>query len=351
MIRNQISTRDATRLRTAAPTSVSDFYRPIECEDASGLNADLVEWNGEFAQLKPGTFSANGGLMRLGAISLARITFNQTVLNRSHAPRGAVAFLFPGRGSGAAFVNGQEVDDSQCVAVTKDACCEAITKGHFIVMAAAIDLNVWNAQSHWLETQSIADIRSARIVSQPAWRRSVENSINWIVGALAENPAAFGREDVRASLTDRFLVTLADVNRGQDIGVLSTRDARVHRRKAVERAREYIRENLSEQIRLSDLCSHAYAQARSLEYGFREVSGLSPVGYIKALKLGSVRKALLARQAATRSISEIACDHGFWHLSQFALDYRRFFGETPSATRMRSARVRAPAPSGASPEG
>lgn len=308
----------------------------------------MVEWNGEFAQLKPGTFNANGGLIRLGPVSLARITFNQSVLNRSYAPRDAVAFLFPGQGSGAAFVNGHELGDSQCVAVTKDACCEAITNGRFVVMAAAIDLNVWNAQSHWLETQRVADIRSARIVSQPAWRRNVENSITWILGALAENPAAFGREDVRASLTDRFLVALADLNRGQESGVLCTRDARAHRRKAVERAREYIRQNLTEQIRLSDLCRHAYAQARSLEYGFREVSGVSPVAYIKALKLTSVRKALLSAQAVTRSISEIACDHGFWHLSQFSVDYRKFFGENPSATRMRFARVRTPAPLDAS---
>jgi AraC family transcriptional regulator, ethanolamine operon transcriptional activator len=317
------------------PRSVSDFYRPIACTDASELNAQVREWNGDFAQLSAGSFHANGGLTQLGAVSVVRLNFDQTILNRSYAPANAVAFLFPGQGSGASFVRGREIDSSQCVAIANDACCEAITKGHFVVMAAAIDLDFWNAQSHWLRTDSVAGIRSARIISRAAWRNSVESSINWIFRALAAHPEAFNREDVRASLSDRFLVTLANLSPPKNVDVESTRDASVRRRKAVERARAYIHENLSEPIRLSDLCLHSHVQSRALEYGFREVSGLSPVTYIKALRLSKVRKALMSFQSSARSISEIACDHGFWHLSQFSMDYRKFFGESPSVTRMR----------------
>ena len=38
----------------------------------------------------------------------------------------------------------------------------------------------------------------------------------------------------------------------------------------------------------------------------------------------------------TRSISEIALDCGFWHLSQFAVDYKRLFAESPSVTYRRT---------------
>jgi AraC-like DNA-binding protein len=34
-----------------------------------------------------------------------------------------------------------------------------------------------------------------------------------------------------------------------------------------------------------------------------------------------------------RSVSELALDCGFCHLSQFAADYKRVFLESPSATR------------------
>ena len=84
---------------------------------------------------------------------------------------------------------------------------------------------------------------------------------------------------------------------------------------------------------LAELCSHAHLQARSLEYGFRDLVGLSPFKYIKMLRLGEVRRRLQTSMRAERSVSEVALDCGFCHLSQFAADYKRVFLESPSATR------------------
>ncbi len=114
----------------------------------------------------------------------------------------------------------------------------------------------------------------------------------------------------------------------------TTNAARASRRAAVRIAREFIHSRLSEPLRLSELCRHANLKIRSLEYGFREVTGLTPVAYIRSLRLNAVRKALQqVEPGPQRSISEIATDVGFWHLSQFASDYRRLFGETPTETR------------------
>jgi AraC family ethanolamine operon transcriptional activator len=104
------------------------------------------------------------------------------------------------------------------------------------------------------------------------------------------------------------------------------------RRMAVERVRRFIHEHLSESMTLADLCRHAHLQARSLEYGFRDLVGLSPFKYIKMLRLGEVRSRLQASSASQLSVSEAALDCGFSHLSQFAADYKRVFLESPSAT-------------------
>ena len=104
------------------------------------------------------------------------------------------------------------------------------------------------------------------------------------------------------------------------------------RRMAVERVRRFIHEHLAESLTLADLCRHAHLQARSLEYGFRDLVGLSPFKYIKMLRLGEVRRRLQASDASQLSVSEAALDCGFSHLSQFAADYKRMFLESPSAT-------------------
>lgn len=101
-------------------------------------------------------------------------------------------------------------------------------------------------------------------------------------------------------------------------------------------ATDLIHARLAHPIRLSELCRHAGLNIRSLEYGFREVTGLTPIAYVRSLRLNSVRRTLMQDVTSRgRSISEIAMDAGFWHLSQFAADYRTFFGETPTQTRRR----------------
>jgi len=110
-----------------------------------------------------------------------------------------------------------------------------------------------------------------------------------------------------------------------------------HRRQvAVDRARSFIDDNLTNRIRLADLCACTHTGARSLEYGFREMLGISPISYIRAMRL-SLARDLLSSGCEPRTVTKIALDCGFGHLSQFAIDYRNFFGESPSAT-LRTAR-------------
>lgn len=105
------------------------------------------------------------------------------------------------------------------------------------------------------------------------------------------------------------------------------------RRKAVELACQYIRSHIGERIRLADLCRCTHLKSRCLEYGFQELVGVPPMRYVKMLRLDLVRRQLLAGTDRQRSISQIALDAGFTHLSQFAADYKAVFTESPSVTR------------------
>ena len=87
--------------------------------------------------------------------------------------------------------------------------------------------------------------------------------------------------------------------------------------------------------------------ARTLEYGFREVYGTTPLNFVRSLRLTRSRMALLRAKSYT-PINEIASAFGFKHMGQYSRDYRRWFGETPSMTLSRtqkshkSVRQRAP---------
>jgi AraC family transcriptional regulator, ethanolamine operon transcriptional activator len=111
----------------------------------------------------------------------------------------------------------------------------------------------------------------------------------------------------------------------------STRVARQH---SVDRALELIHAT-SGLVTVPEICKHASASARSLSRGFGERFGISTKQYAVTRRLSEVRRALAGGRT---SITDAACDYGFWHLGRFAADYCRMFGEQPSATLRRQRR-------------
>jgi len=79
---------------------------------------------------------------------------------------------------------------------------------------------------------------------------------------------------------------------------------------------------------------------RTLQYVFIEQFGISPKRYVMNVRLNAVRKALLRAVPEKVTVSDIAHRFGFWHMSQFAADFRRLFGKLPSETLNKTSRTK-----------
>ena len=66
--------------------------------------------------------------------------------------------------------------------------------------------------------------------------------------------------------------------------------------------------------------------------------GISPHRFLKLRRMSMVRAALRSCEGRMPLVKSVALAHGFWHLGQFAHDYRATFGETPSDTLVRARR-------------
>lgn len=99
-------------------------------------------------------------------------------------------------------------------------------------------------------------------------------------------------------------------------------------------ARRFVDDHLDEDVLPSviDLCEVLGVSERTLRYAFQEYVGLSPVAYLRVCRLNKVRAVLAASDPAHTTVTQVAMRHGFLHLGRFSGDYRRMFGETPSAT-------------------
>ena len=103
-----------------------------------------------------------------------------------------------------------------------------------------------------------------------------------------------------------------------------------------ERARQVrcfeglVRQRISEALRIPALCDEIGVSQRTLEQTFHDHLGLTPKRYLTILRLHVAREILLRR--GDNDIAAIAAGCGLNHPGRFAIDYRRLFGELPSAS-------------------
>jgi len=104
----------------------------------------------------------------------------------------------------------------------------------------------------------------------------------------------------------------------------ATRDAI----RMVSAAEEYLRAAIAQPIYTDDLCKALAVSPRKLHHAFVAVCSLSPHAYLKRRRLMMVHQALLCGDPAASLVKSVALGHGFWHLGNFARDYREQFGES-----------------------
>lgn len=106
--------------------------------------------------------------------------------------------------------------------------------------------------------------------------------------------------------------------------------SRTHRR-----ARAYIEAHWQDPLTLADIAAAACCSPRSLTRVFQQAENITPMQYLQELRLQRVRIELSTNGEARETVAAIAMRCGFSHLGEFNRQYRRRFGEPPSAARMR----------------
>jgi AraC family ethanolamine operon transcriptional activator len=105
----------------------------------------------------------------------------------------------------------------------------------------------------------------------------------------------------------------------------------IRRRRIVNDARDYAMHNQAQAITVPMLCAHLHVSRRTLQYCFEDVLGMSPMTYLRSLRLNGVRRQLRDQTSAGQRIGDVAAAWGFTNFSQFSCDYKKLFGATPSA--------------------
>ena len=142
-------------------------------------------------------------------------------------------------------------------------------------------------------------------------------------GGIATMPAA--RDQLESLVLTQLLLAVpsnyADLLRAPEPPVKNAH---------VQRVVDLIQAHPERDLTLAELAHAAGTTARALQRGFKEVVGMSPTAYVRAVRLDRVHAELLAEPDP--SVTDIAMRWGFFHLGRFAQQYRERFGVLPSQT-------------------
>jgi len=101
------------------------------------------------------------------------------------------------------------------------------------------------------------------------------------------------------------------------------------RQKGLRLALEFIDENCQHNPSISGICAATGLSWRSLDRAFKECFGIGPKRYLMNLRLIQARRQLKSAPPTTKVV-DVANDLGFWHMGDFAREYRKIFGELPT---------------------
>jgi AraC-like DNA-binding protein len=326
-------------------TSARPAVTVVDISDLTAANAgmDVLEQDG--MPLQPMPLRARRVIVRLKSTTVVYHSTNLRVRTRTQAHDGLMAYVtFGPRASG--MVEGLQVRPGMLLVA------EPRTQAGFIVdpgyESIALLVPPDDIREHLSARQREGEFRWPRGVevlrTDPIRARALFRWGKRLTAAASTNPAMFDegrteRDAAQVELMEALLTAMRSADTLEPSGTERTR--RAHSR-IVTIAEDHVLARAGERVNVSDLCRAADVSERTLECAFKEVTGLSPVAYMKRLRLHRVRAALLGAEPGPARVSVEALKWGFWHFGEFSRAYKQCFGESPSATLRRMPGMREP---------
>ncbi|MFO1153311.1 MAG: helix-turn-helix domain-containing protein [Rhodospirillales bacterium] len=94
--------------------------------------------------------------------------------------------------------------------------------------------------------------------------------------------------------------------------------------------------HFADPIGVEEMAAVAGVSVRSVQAAFRRIRGCSPMEALICLRLDRAHELLKTAGPDVR-VTDVATECGFFHFGRFAQQYRKRFGEPPSATLLRAA--------------
>ena len=164
----------------------------------------------------------------------------------------------------------------------------------------------------------------------PAMAVAQRRLVEFVVGELDRVDAPLP-DLVLAELEQALVVSYLNCNLHNYSHLLDEDPIRAVASWHVRLAEEYVEQNWDQPLTIEALAHVANASVRSLFFTFKKSRGVSPMTFVRQVRLRHA-KHMLEHATPETTVTSVAYDCGFSNLGHFAKYYHAAFGEYPSAT-------------------
>ncbi|WP_338759969.1 helix-turn-helix domain-containing protein [Massilia sp. METH4] len=298
--------------------------RRVAAQDPDDLARNLTGWEQVYDQITCGAFAGALDELHLPGVQVFRERINQAVHQVCRVRPGALWFGLPLE-LDESRINGRKAASASVMARPGGSAFELVTPRDHDIFGVVVsrELCEEGAQRNGCE-EVLGAIEGAEILRvDPAARTACLRTLASLLGEGGDHAGA-SIEEAQHCVVDALLLML-----GASSIEASTLRSEQRRRAIVAKARDYLVEHRDRAVTIPELCEHACVSRRTLQYCFEDVLGISPVVYLRRLRLNAIRRTLL--EDGARGIGRVAAEWGIDNFSQFSSDYKKLFGKSPSA--------------------
>lgn len=303
--------------------------------DLDDLAAEARQWDVDFRQIERGRFYGELLQFATGGVHISEARFCRSLNQKGAPPEGMRTVAVPACREMRLEWRGKAVDSESLMLFPIGAELSSVSGSDFHVYTCSFPDELLTAIGETMEFGGIDEL-SGGVDAIRVSVKAVNDLRQCLVTASSlarRNPG--GLSDVAAvglltrELPRRLLAAIATGREKCRPAVCPKRQA------ALARAEEYIELHASCNIKVSDISQASGVSERTLEYAFLERFGIGPKEFLNAFRLQQVHKQLHNADPKQTSVADVANAWGFWHMGQFAADYRQRFEELPSETLCR----------------
>ncbi len=324
---------DEVKMQQPLQKELSIDVRRVTTTDVFEQACSITAWQQLYDQLTPGSFQGSLLEVWLDGLQFFKETSSHALRRSCIVWPGSVWFGIPKPGNKDSFIHFFKVEQNSITSCSGGAEFELITPSDFKLMGLVVDENElveyfdhFNVDFHAIFNQDNC-LKNVDQIKKDTFCQLMNHTFSQVEQNSQELQSATRRQQHKEQILHSLVDLLAS-----STGQVSTRNSQRVYRQIISKARNYLIENRGRTIDIPELCDHLHTSRRTLQNAFQSILGVSPVHYIKAIRLNAVRRELLSQWSVFPVIQDAAASWGFSHMSQFAADYQRFFGERPSDT-------------------